>query len=197
MNQQTPLGLQFSGGCYIGFNAAISTKSVEQLMSVVGQAVFSQFTDITICMASTGGDPEAALYAYNLLQALSKNSVKLATHNIGAVASAAIILFMAGECRYGGVASTFLFHDTDWRFDGRRLTGANLLERATAVKGQDDGAAKIIAEKTGQPLQSVSEWLIANKLMAHVDACTYGVTSETRELAIPKNAWFIQVVVPS
>ena len=64
------LGATHPGGCFIFFNGTIDTKGMEQLVALSTQAVTNGFNRLTICMSSSGGNPDAALYGYNALSRL-------------------------------------------------------------------------------------------------------------------------------
>lgn len=187
-----PLGLQFPGGCYLGFNAAITTKGVEQLLSMATQAVQQRFQKITLCLSSTGGDPDSALYAFNLLSALP---VELCAHNVGAVQSAAVTVFLAAQKRYGSPGTTFFFHQTSFNHEGRRLTEAYVTERVQFIKRHDDKTAQIIANKTGGTVESVNKWQNAEFTMDDKSALKEGFIEAICPLVIPPNAWVSHVIV--
>lgn len=187
-----PLGLQFPGGCFIGFNAMINSKGIEQLLVVVAQAIQQMFTHVTICMSSTGGDPNSAMNGYNVLSSLP---ITLVTHNTGAVQSAAVTVFLAGKERYSCPGATMFFHQTAAAHDGvRRLTEVYLLGRLQQAKREDQRTAQIIAEKSGSPADRIHEWQNAELTMDNEAALQAGLIHEIRPLVIPKNAWFCQVV---
>lgn len=194
MSSQGQLGHQYPGGCFIGFNASIERKGVEQLLYLAGQAVAQKFSQITVCLSSTGGDPESAIYAYNLLTALP---IKLVMHNTGAVQSAAVTVFLAAskENRFASRDTTFFFHQTSWPYDGRRLTEARLAERVISVKRDDDRTAQIIANQTGSTIESVYEWQKLETTMNSDAAKAAGLISAVRDLVIPQNALFQHAIV--
>jgi hypothetical protein len=100
------LSARCQAGCFIGFNAGIDRKAVEQLASVCGQAISHGFDSITIGMTSIGGLLEQAYYAYGVLDALP---IKIATHNLGSIQSSANMLFLCGDERYAIQGSTLFF----------------------------------------------------------------------------------------
>jgi ATP-dependent protease ClpP protease subunit len=161
--QQTPLSVRFPGGCYIGFNALVDRKAAEQLVLVCGQAVTNGYKEITICMTSGGGLLEHAYYAYGILDALP---VKIITHNLGSVQSAANMLFLCGDERYATDGATFYFHKTSFEAPaGQRQTEELITERLKAIQYEDTRSAAIYATKTGRPVEDVRKWQNAELIM--------------------------------
>jgi ATP-dependent protease ClpP protease subunit len=72
------------------------------------------FTELYLLMNSDGGSIEDALSLFNLLKGLP---VELTTVNMGQVASAAILPFLAGKNRYACAHSYFHFHNIRWTYD--------------------------------------------------------------------------------
>jgi ATP-dependent Clp protease protease subunit len=189
MNQL--LGPQHSGGCFLFFNGTINNRGMEQLVMLATQAVANQFRSLTICMSSTGGDPESALYGYN---ALSSLPIALSSHNLGVVHSAAITVFLAGRERFANPGASMLFHQTASTYDGNRITEAYLLSKLAGVRREDQRTAQIIAEKTGQPITRVNEWQRKERLMDNASAVAEGLITAERTLVIPQNGWPVHAV---
>jgi len=193
MNGQQNLSTQFPGGCYIGFNAAFDRKASEQLVSVCGEAMRNGFSEITLCLSSIGGLLDHAYYAYNILEALP---LKIITHNIGNVQSAANLIFVSGDERYSAPGSTFFFHNTGFDAEsGQRMTGPFISEKLKAIAYEDRRSAEIYAEKTGRPIESVSEWQNTELVMDTHGAIKNGLIHAVKPLTIPEGAFFHQVLV--
>lgn len=189
---QIPLGQTHPGGCYLFFNAEITTKSMEQLLHLVMDGIHQQFTKITLCISSVGGDADSAVYALNTLSSLP---VKVNTHNVDGVQSAAVPLFLAGARRTANPGSYFFFHQSSCNVDRARLTAPYLSERVRIAKRHDKRAAEIIADKTGRPLKSVYEWQRAELYMDAARALAEKLIDGEAPLAIPQNAYVAHVLV--
>lgn len=93
----------------INFCSHITLQSVSSLITVVQQGINNGAQEIRILMSSGGGDPNAALSAYNFLRGMP---AKVITHNYGVCDSAAIIIFCAGENRLSCSHAKFLIHES-------------------------------------------------------------------------------------
>lgn len=190
---QDPLSVRYPAGCYIGFNAAFDRKASEQLASVCGEAMTNGYKEITLCLSSNGGLLDYAYYAFNLLEALP---VKIITHNIGSVQSAANLIFLCGDARYSAPGSTFFFHNTGFEAAaGQRMTGPFITEKLKAIAYEDKRSAEIYAEKTGRPVESVREWQNTELVMDTNAALKNGLIHGVKPLAIPDGSFFHQVIV--
>ena len=69
-------------------------------------------SEIYISMSSEGGMTRYAFTIYSFLKSLKDSGIKIITHNIGMVASAALIIFLVGNERYSNENSTFTIHGT-------------------------------------------------------------------------------------
>jgi ATP-dependent protease ClpP protease subunit len=72
------------------------------------------FKTLYLMLSSEGGSIEEAFSLYNLMRCLP---VKIITINMGQIASAGNILFLAGEERYCCEHSYFHFHNINWFYD--------------------------------------------------------------------------------
>jgi ATP-dependent protease ClpP protease subunit len=190
--QQQRLSIQFPAGCFIGFNAAFDRKASEQLVSVCGEAVRNGYSEITLCLMSIGGLLDFAYYAFNILEALP---IKLVTHNIGTVQSAANLIFLCGDERYAAPGCSFLFHNTGFEGTGLQITGPLIREKLKAIEYEEERAAAIYAQKTGLPIEDVSKWQQGTLVMDTDAAIKNRLIKAVKPLSIPKGAFFHQVIV--
>ena len=191
MNGQ-PLSVQFPAGCFIGFNAALDRKASEQLVSVCGEAMRNGYSAITLCITSVGGLLDFAYYAFNILEAMP---LKIVTHNIGTVQSAANLIFLCGDERYSAEGCSFLFHNTGFDGTGQQITGPLIREKLKAIEYEERRASAIYAEKTGLPIEDVSEWQQGTLIISPTEAVKNNLIHAVKPLSIPKGAFFHQVIV--
>ncbi|AFZ11310.1 peptidase S14 ClpP [Crinalium epipsammum PCC 9333] len=110
-NEKTPYVLR------IMFFRGVDINTVSNLISVI--ETYNTPERIEIYMSSFGGNPEAALVAYNYLTSLP---IEVHTYNLGHIASAATVIFCAGDKRYASPRSSFLFHELKVSFSGEDRT---------------------------------------------------------------------------
>ena len=177
-------------GSFIGFNSAVDKKSIDELLMLCGQAVRVGVPEVTICMSSTGGALDAAFYGYNLLEALP---LKIITHNVGTVQSAALLIFVCGDERYAAPGTTFFFHDPAFEAKAQRLTGPALNKKLRAIEEEIARSATILAEKINRSEQRIKGWQTAETLMDGATAVKAGVIKRVRPLSMPQGAFFQQV----
>jgi ATP-dependent Clp protease, protease subunit len=72
------------------------------------------YTELYLLLSSEGGSIEEAFSIYNFIRALP---VKTTTVNMGQIASAGNILFLAGDIRWACAQSYFHFHNLSYFYD--------------------------------------------------------------------------------
>ncbi len=145
---------------YVIFSRMIIPEMTAALLNAVTTFMREGAQSLTISMSSVGGGVPVAFALYNNLRALP---VHITMHNSGDIASAANVVFVAGDKRSASPRSTFMFHAPTVTIE----TGAELDETLLNqhAKGLADGesrtrevlkartkmtAAKIDALKRGQ-----------------------------------------------
>jgi ATP-dependent protease ClpP protease subunit len=91
----------------IAFFEPVTPETLQRLALQTAAAIAADVEQLTLLLASPGGTLLPALEFYQLLL---KTRIKLKTHAVGRVASAATILMLAGEERTAQPDASFLFH---------------------------------------------------------------------------------------
>jgi len=177
----------------IGFNWLIDRQSTQRLLTAVGIAIEKGARGITICISSTGGSPDQASYAYEILTALPAD-ISLITHNVATVQSAAMTIFLAGRTRRAVKNSTFMVHRTFHNTGGP--VGAEHVEYgADSIKADDVSAMAIVAERTGKDPSDVRKWFRGQKLRSTTFAMEKNIITEVRSVEFPPSSAFFQIVL--
>ena len=192
MARKTGLSGTYPGGCYVGFNAAIDRKAAEQLVVTLTDAQKNGFAEAHICISSIGGLLDHAYYLFSVIEALA---LRIVTHNVGNIQSAANILFLCGDERYANEGATFFFHQTGYEAPAARITEPYLAEKLKAARYDDTRSAAIIAAKTGLSVKNVRAWQNRELVMDTKMALDHGLIHGVQRLAIPPDALFHQIVV--
>jgi ATP-dependent protease ClpP protease subunit len=181
---------QARAGYYIGFNARVEKRSTDQLLALCGEALRTGHPEVTLCMASTGGMLDVAHYVYNVLEALP---LRIVTYNLLTVQSAAILIFMCGDERYGVPGSTFFFHNPTLETQAQRLTGSVLSEKLKTIEDEITRSTAVYAAKTGRSVEQIRKWQAADTTMDTGAATRNRIVTGVKPLVIPKGAIFQQV----
>ena len=147
---------------------------------------------VNMCLSSVGGILDHAYYLFNMIEALE---IEIVTWNVGNIQSAANMLFLGGDKRYATEGSTFFFHQTAYELSPARVTEPYLAERLKAARYDDNRSANIIAAKTGKPIDDVRGWQNTELVMDTTAAIEHGIVHEVRQLHIPSDAFFHQLLV--
>lgn len=138
----------------INFCSPINPQSVSTLISIAQQGINGGAQEIRILMTSGGGDPNAALSAYNFLCGMP---ARIVTHNYGVCDSAAVIIFCAGESRLSCSQAKFLIHESRGTI---KDANANKLDEAIQQLRQiEDLQAGVIADNCDKSKTDILEFM--------------------------------------
>ncbi len=175
---------------YIVYNDIIDEPRIQWFMTQLGGLFSSNNYDkFVILISSNGGDPAAGLTAYNFLRSLP---LKVVTHSIGYVHSAAVILFLAGEERYSCEGSTFLIHSIAFNLpNGGQITPINSGDIDSVIKVNNETARKIYKERTTLTAQKITGLLKSNILQDTKFAKDYSLINEVKPIEIKDGDLFV------
>ena len=140
----------------IRFFADVNSQTIASLIEQVEGNIRAGKTDITLNISSGGGDPMAALAAFQYLRG---RPITLTTHNFGQTASAAIILFAAGTKRYSTSLGSFVIHEPMANPLPGLATDVQLSEVASILKLETNQMALVLAEVTGKSQETTTGWI--------------------------------------
>lgn len=124
--------------------------------------------EIIVEISSTGGDAYAGLAIY---EKLISSPAKVRTRAVGIVASAASIIFLAGDIREASENSEIMIHNGSIEAIG----GVREMRQAKRMLEQlNSKMARIVSQRTGQPESVVKAWLDEEKWFGANDAKSLG-----------------------
>ncbi|HEU4845508.1 MAG TPA: ATP-dependent Clp protease proteolytic subunit [Burkholderiaceae bacterium] len=104
MNEQSD---QFEGHAWFTLSGDINSDMVHRVFDAVADMTEDRVGTAHILLQSNGGYVSDGICLYNYL---SKLPIHFVTYNAGAVASIAVIVFLAGERRYASETARFMVH---------------------------------------------------------------------------------------
>jgi ATP-dependent Clp protease protease subunit len=170
---------------YVLFQAPVTEASVNELVDDLLKYARSGVPEVDLLIATPGGELTQAVTAFHVLRA---QPFKLVTWNVGEVASAGVVLFLAGEERYAAPHATFAFHEPDVAMD---LAPDGRLDEAAAgatlerLKIARTGLVGLIADATGMAASDVDGLLRSGATLDAESALARHLVSAVREPAIP------------
>lgn len=153
-------------------NAETSNELIKQLMYLERQ---DSGKEITLYINSPGGEVISGLAVYDLIS-LMKSPVR--TVCTGTAASMAAILFLAGEKREMLPHTRLMIHDPS--FGSGSIGGKKSHELRHELEKLDEvreALAKIIAEKTGRPLEEIYDVTSDDTFYSAEEAITFGLAT--------------------
>lgn len=154
-------------------NPETSNELIKQLMYLERQ---DSGKEITLYINSPGGEVISGLAVYDLIS-LMKSPVR--TVCTGTAASMGAILFLAGKKREMLPHTRLMIHDPS--FSGGSIGGKKSHELRHELEKLDEvreALAKIIAEKTGRPLEEIYDVTSDDTFYSAEEAITFGLATE-------------------
>ncbi|MEH6564485.1 MAG: ATP-dependent Clp protease proteolytic subunit [Halopseudomonas sp.] len=171
----------------ITFTAPINSSSCGQLIRKCSEAINHDATELTIKIATMGGDCSYGFTLYNFLLALP---VPVHTHNLGTVESMGNIIFLAGERRTAAPISKFLFHPFHWSLHGS-VDHARMSEYAMSLDYDLDLYTRIVDERTEgaeQPLDVRSYLTASPRILSADEALGTGLIDAVEHIPLAKDS---------
>lgn len=98
---------KLQGHAWFTLSGDVNSDMVHRVFDAVADMTEDLITDAHILVQSNGGYVSDGICLYNYL---SKLPLRIHTYNAGAVASIAVILFLAGQKRYASQTARFMVH---------------------------------------------------------------------------------------
>lgn len=131
---------------------------------------------VHVLIDSIGGDIDVALSMYDYLRSLGRNII---TECTGMCASAATIVFLAGDKRIAGCP--IMIHNPWIKTDGN---AKKLREVADWIASCEKRLEKFYSEKTGQNAEVLSSLMDVDTYMSTSQAITLGFATEAKQSAM-------------
>ena len=129
---------------FVFFEQTIDANSMKALRRQFAALVEAGVRHVTLVVHSPGGGIDPMLGTYSFLRALP---IRLDTHAIGFVASAATVLFLAGERRTADRAARFLYHPSSAPFTGT-MNGPQMQDRLNQFAAVNQVEEDIFRDRT-------------------------------------------------
>ncbi len=166
---------------YLFFDQAIDAASMRGLRRQLAALVEAGVTQAVLVINSGGGETLPALTTYSFIRSLP---MRIDTHAQGFVASAATVLFLAGEGRSADRAARFLFHPTQTTLPG--YVNEQQIQERMAVVGNIEGEMKqIYQDRTKLTDQDIQRFGRSEVIYTADQAAQDGIIQTVADLKIP------------
>lgn len=166
---------------YLFFDQVIDVNSMHKLRQQLANLVEAGVPEITLVMNSAGGQVEPTLTTYSFIRALP---AKIKTHGQGFVASAATLLFLAGQERSADCNARFLFHPSQSLVAGV-MGEQQIHERLTAFDTVADMMAHVYRDRTSLTASEIDRFTRETVIYTAEQAQSCGVVQTVADLRIP------------
>lgn len=175
----------------VSFTAPVLPQTVQVLMATVGQQLMQGFNDLHLLISTTGGSVADGLAAYNLLRSLP---ISITAYNVGCVNSIGNVMFLAGDKRYAAKACSFMFHGVGFDIEKQRFEEKELTAKLANVQNDQTLIADVIVRHTNITKEQVRDLFLNAAFVAAPDAQHRGIVDEVRDISLPKEWPFLQLV---
>ena len=141
----------------------------------------NNFDSITFRINSVGGDADAGKAIYNRIRDMDAETTTVVD---GLAASAASIIFMAGDKRQVNIGSQIMIHGASTLLVGY-YNASDVKGAYDMLKGYDDSLAEIYADRTGGTKESMSRMIHNTTWLSASDAVEKGFADEIINSAEP------------
>ena len=173
---------------YIMFSGPIHAEGADSIIKAAIDAVDAGARTVVLCMASFGGNLDRGVSAGNMLAAMP---AKLVTFNVGICASAANVLFLAGEERFASPEAVFRFHAGSVTLSEEELTGTQLDERRAWLVADDEREQRIIQRRSSLTRAQARRIVEQSETFDAGQALAAGIVQEVKDLKIPAGSLMI------
>lgn len=169
----------------------INSSGINKLFDIIDQAkrVYT-ITGLNIIISSTGGDTAAGIAAYNYLTSLPK-SIKIHTHNLASVSSAAVFLYCAGSERSSAPIAQFFIHLGTTDFTVKATSTDWYRGTAEWMKKYDDMSEEVLAACTKRPLDEMVSAHRRGITLTPMEAKKFGLVHAIGATPITDDAAFV------
>ncbi len=166
---------------YVFFDQVIDYPAMLAMRKQLATLVEAGVSEITLVITSGGGLVEPAMLTYSFIRALP---ARINTHGQRLVASAANLLFLAGQARSADHDTTFMFHPTSYVLSGTQ-TDQQIEDRATITASLEKVENDIYRERTLMTDQDITKLHAGQVIYDAVGARTSGIVQSVGDLRIP------------
>lgn len=171
-----------SGSSYIVFTAETNADALDAMTCELARLAQTGAPNVTILMASPGGDVEAAIAIHNLIRAMP---MRIRAHNFGSVDSAAILPFLGADDRSMSPNASFFFHPVFVR-DGAPMTAARLKVAHDGIRDQQERLAKTVSERCSfESIDAVRAAYASERQYMADESKTLGIVHRVENITVP------------
>ncbi len=166
---------------YLFFEQAIDINSMRALRRQLAALVEAGVTQIVLVVNSAGGNVLQSLITYSFIRSLP---ARIDTHAQGFVASAANLLFLAGEERSADRSARFVFHPSQTTLPGL-LNEQQIHEQLTEVDTVADMSEQIYHERTTLSAADIQRFSQGEVIYTADQAKQNGIVQTVADLKVP------------
>ena len=170
---------------YLTLAGDVNSDMVRRVFDVVGALTSEKIAFAHVLMQSNGGYVSDGICLYNFLQ---HAPVEFAFYNAGAIASIAVIVYLAGNQRYASETARFMIHKSH-ASPGMGARPEELRIIAEGLEADDQRTERILRQQVSL---STMQWAVHQSADLHLtaqEAVVSGLAHGLRDFAPPKGAW--------
>ena len=159
----------------ISFMAPVNDNTVSRLIDLIYNAHAEGSSEVHLYLSSVGGKLHAAFAAYDFFRSLR---LPFFTHNVGSIEAAAVLLYLASDCRAASPNAKFLFYNFEWTFYRDHIRFPEIIEAYESLKFDTERYAGIFGERTNGSFDIRGCLTGPAKVLNPTDALKAGLVTE-------------------
>jgi ATP-dependent protease ClpP protease subunit len=182
IDDQRPLGAR---PIYVHFYAELRPETARALLTAMGECAERDAQEVHLLITSAGGGVHAGISLHNALRGMP---FKLITHNMGHIASAGVVVYLAGEERLACSHSTFLLHGVTRSVaegDFQATWFRESLDEILAIEAKTNA---ILAERTRLTKKQLDRFRESEEMKGSAAAVKCGIAHRVEDIEIPDDA---------
>ena len=178
-----PAAIDATKEYFVFFDQTIDVASMRALRKQLATLVEAGVTEITLVISSSGGLLSPMLQTYSFIRALP---AKINTHGLNVVASAATVLYLAGETRTADRNAQFVFHPATFPLNGT-VNEQQVHDWTSQIEAVHSSIVQIYHDRTTITPADIDRFDHGAVVYSAEQAQAVGVVQTVADLRIPGN----------
>jgi ATP-dependent protease ClpP protease subunit len=168
---------------YLSYYGIFDTGRTQKFIADIGRLLAGNKPEtIYFLLSSSGGEVEEAVSLHSYFRSLS---IKKIFHNVGAVDSAANIVFLAGDTRYATPYATFLMHGVRISvLPSVRLNRIGLEETLATLINHENKFEEVMLSRTRYSKEDVQSFLQKELVVSSESALERGLIDQIMKVPV-------------
>jgi ATP-dependent protease ClpP protease subunit len=170
---------------FVNFFAEFRPETARALMTIMSECAARGAEEVHLLLSSPGGGVVAGITLHNVLRGMP---FKLVTHNAGHIASAGVVVYLAGEERRACRHSTFMLHGVTRSVPEGEFQATWFRESLDDILATEAKTNAILSERTRLTQKQLERFRESEETKEPEAAVKCGIAHRIEDIEIPDDA---------